>query len=478
LYKEKDHSKTYLDIAGIMIVVLDTEGKVTFINPRGCEILGYEAGEIIGKNWYSNFLPERIAEEALHVSCLILNGEGESVAQYENAVLTKSGKQKIIIWNNVELRDETGRIIGTLSYGEDITARKQAEKRLERAAHEWRTTFDSIPDIIAIQDKDSRLLRVNKAMADLLKTTPKELIGKFCYQVMHCGKEPPANCPHLKTLKTGKPAVIEILNPDFEIYFHESTSPMFNGQGEVISSVLVARDMTREKRLEEQLIVTDRLASIGELYSGIAHELNNPLTGVISYSKLLMEGDVPDDIKNDLALISSEAQRAVAITKNLLTFARKPAPAKELSQINTVIADVLRLRAYEQKVNNIEVETHLGNLPEIMMNPFQMQQVFLNIIVNAEFAMLEAHQKGKLVITTSEVDADIRIVIADDGPGITGENLKHIFDPFFTTKKVGMGTGLGLSICHAIITEHNGKIYARSEKRQGAAFIVELPLHG
>ena len=236
--------------------------------------------------------------------------------------------------------------------------------------------------------------------------------------------------------------------------------------------------MTREKRLEEQLIVTDRLASIGELYSGIAHELNNPLTGVISYSKLLMEGDVPDDIKNDLALISSEAQRAVAITKNLLTFARKPAPAKELCQINTVIADVLRLRAYEQKVNNIEVETHLGNLPEIMMNPFQMQQVFLNIIVNAEFAMLEAHQKGKLVITTSEVDADIRIVIADDGPGITGENLKHIFDPFFTTKKVGMGTGLGLSICHAIITEHNGKIYARSEKRQGAAFIVELPLHG
>ena len=223
--------------------------------------------------------------------------------------------------------------------------------------------------------------------------------------------------------------------------------------------------------------MTDRLASIGELSSGIAHELNNPLTSVIGFSQLLMEGDVPDNIKEDLGIVYSEAQRAAAIVKNLLTFARKHAPVKQLSQVNTVIEEVLRLRAYEQKVNNIEIENRLAsNLPEIMIDHFQMQQVFLNIMVNAEFAMLEAHHKGKLVITTEKSDGCYQDYFTDDGPGIAKENLKHIFDPFFTTKEVGKGTGLGLSICHGIVTEHGGKIYATSEKGQGATFIVELPL--
>ena len=138
----------------------------------------------------------------------------------------------------------------------------------------------------------------------------------------------------------------------------------------------------------------------------------------------------------------------------------------------------MRLRAYEQKVNNIEVEKHLAtNIPEIMIDPFQLQQVFLNIIVNAEFAMLEAHKKGKLVVTTERSDNIVRITFADDGTGISPENLKHMFDPFFTTKEVGKGTGLGLSICHGIVTEHGGHIYARSGKGQGATFIIELPLN-
>jgi signal transduction histidine kinase len=190
-----------------------------------------------------------------------------------------------------------------------------------------------------------------------------------------------------------------------------------------------------------------------------------------------MEGDVPDNMKEDLGTVYNEAQRAAAIVKNLLTFARKHAPVKQLSQVNTVIEDVLRLRAYEQKVNNIKVENNLAtDLPDIMIDHFQMQQVFLNIVVNAEFAMLESHHRGKLTITTRRYDSFVKITITDDGPGISEENLKHIFDPFFTTKEVGKGTGLGLSICHGIVMEHGGKIYASSEKGMGASFIVELPL--
>jgi signal transduction histidine kinase len=270
---------------------------------------------------------------------------------------------------------------------------------------------------------------------------------------------------------------METFNPNLGIHLYESVSPLFNEKGEITGSVIVARDVTKQKRMEEQLIMTDRLASIGELASGIAHELNNPLTSVIGFSQLLLEGDVPADMKEDLGTVYSEAQRAAVIVKNLLTFARKHAPVKQLCQVNTVIEDVLRLRAYEQKVNNIEIEKRLEpNLPEIMIDNFQMQQVFLNIVVNGEFAMLESHHRGKLTITTKKYDNFIKITITDDGPGIARENLKHIFDPFFTTKEVGKGTGLGLSICHGIVTEHGGQIYARSEEGQGATFVVELPL--
>jgi PAS domain S-box-containing protein len=359
----------------------------------------------------------------------------------------------------------------------DITERKQAQEKLEQAAKEWRSTFDSITDLISIQDKNNRIIRVNKAVADLLHKTPQELIGKFCREVMRGDQECPTNCPHLLALKTGKPSSLEIFNLKFGLHFQESASPLFNEKGEITGTVLVARDVTQQKRMEEQLVMTDRLASIGELSSGIAHELNNPLTSVIGFSQLLMEGDVPENIREDLGTVYSEAQRAAAIVKNLLTFARKHAPVKQLSQVNTVIEDVLRLRAYEQKVNNIEIENHLApDLPEIMIDHFQMQQVFLNIMVNGEFAMLEAHHQGKLIITTEKLDGVIKITFTDDGPGISEENLKHIFDPFFTTKEVGKGTGLGLSICHGIVTEHGGKIYASSIKGQGATFVIELPL--
>jgi signal transduction histidine kinase len=259
----------------------------------------------------------------------------------------------------------------------------------------------------------------------------------------------------------------------------ESVSPIFDDHGHPIATVHVTKDITERKHMEQQLLMTERLATIGELVSGIAHELNNPLTGVIGFSELLMDREVPDDVKQDLTLISSEAQRAARIVKNLLTFARKHAPVKQPGQINNIVEDVLRLRAYEQKVNNIEVVRNYDqDLPEIMTDYFQIQQVFLNIIINAEYFMIESHHRGTLTVTTERYDGVVRTSFADDGPGIAPENLTRLFNPFFTTKDVGKGTGLGLSICHGIVTEHGGRIYARSEAGRGATFIVELPLDG
>ena len=375
------------------------------------------------------------------------------------------------------LVDAEGTHRGRIWYFRDITEPIRMTEKLERAAEEWRSTFDSITDLISIHDRDNRLLRVNTAFASKQGTSPKELLGKTCHQVTHGTLTPPVDCPVLQTLRTGKPSVVEVFQADRGAWVQESTSPIFGQDGEVAGTVNIIKDITEFRAMEQRLMMTDRLASIGELVSGIAHELNNPLTGVIGFSQLLMERDVSPEIKEDLTIVSSEAQRAARIVKNLLTFARKHAPVKQPSQINSVIEDVLRLRSYEQKVNNIEVIKDLAaDLPEIMADYFQMQQVFLNLVINAEFFMIESHKKGTLTISTTTVDGYVRVSFVDDGPGILAENLGRIFDPFFTTKEVGKGTGLGLSICHGIVAEHQGRLYAKSEIGKGATFVVELPL--
>ena len=469
LYESEEKFREYTNKSPLAIFVTDANGKYIEVNPAACEMSGYSNEELLHMSILEFLAPEG------RVPGLKAFQQAAAAGYFEGELLCQRKNWSIFWIFLVSVRLQGDKFMAICR---DITEQRRAEDKLKHAAQEWRTTFDAITDLISIHDKDNRIVRVNKAVADLLKTTPHELIGKFCHEIMHGTKEPPPYCPNLETLKTGKPAVMETFNPDFDAYFHESTSPLFNEKGEVIGSVNVARDITQEKRIQEQLIMTDRLASIGELSSGIAHELNNPLTSVIGFSQLLMDGDVPADMKEELGIVYSEAQRAAVIVKNLLTFARKHAPVKQLSQVNTVVEDVLRLRAYEQKVNNIEVEQHLApNLPEIMMDHFQMQQVFLNIIVNAEAAMLEKHHKGKLIITTEKSEGMLTVTFTDDGPGIPRENLKRIFDPFFTTKEVGKGTGLGLSICHGIVTEHGGKIYAKSENGQGTTFVVELPVN-
>jgi len=232
-----------------------------------------------------------------------------------------------------------------------------------------------------------------------------------------------------------------------------------------------------KKGLEQKAQMVSRLAMVGRLASGVAHEINNPLTGVIGCAQLLMRKDIPDDIKEDLKIINDGAQRVASIVSRLLAFARWHKPRREYVNINEIIEATLELRAYEMETGNIKVTTQLdSDLPRTMADGGQLQQVFLNVILNAETEMKLAHGRGNLLIKTETIDNTIRISFNDDGPGIAKENLERIFDPFFTTREVGEGTGLGLSICHGILTEHGGRIYAQSKSGKGATFIVELPL--
>ncbi len=455
--------------AGIFII---QDGKFSFVNRQFIASTGYSEDELLGSDPLMLVHPED-REQVRQNAVAMLKGQRD--VSYEYRRISKTGETRWFIETVVSINYQGRR--ATLGDYVDITERKLDEERLQQAAEEWRTTFDSITDLVSIHDKDFRLVRVNKAFANAFNMKPKELVGKTCYQVIHGTTEPVSSCPYKKTLETKEPATGDFFEPHLGIHLEVTTSPIFNEKGEVVASVHVARDITERKKMQEQLIVTDRLASIGELASGIAHELNNPLTSVIGFSDLLLERDMPGDVKEDLTVINREAKRTAQVVRNLLTFARKHLVVKQLADINSAIKAVLALRTYEQKVSNIKVNTHLApNLPEVMADSFQLQQVFLNIIVNAEYFMIEAHERGTLTIVTEQVGDIIKASFADDGPGIAQENLGHLFDPFFTTKEVGKGTGLGLSICHGIVTEHGGRIYAESELGKGATFVVELPI--
>lgn len=230
--------------------------------------------------------------------------------------------------------------------------------------------------------------------------------------------------------------------------------------------------------MEEQLRLAGRLAAVGELSAGVAHELNNPLAAIQGYAQFLSSSNNLDEAtKKDVETIYREALRASKITQNLLSFARRHEPEKKFISLNEVVENTIELRAHPLKVSNIELVTELApDLPKTMADFYQMQQVFVNLINNAEQAMVAAHGKGKLVIKTQKSDEVIQVTFTDDGPGISEENMKRIFDPFFTTKDVGKGTGLGLPICYGIVEAHGGRIYAKSKLGAGATFIVEIPI--
>jgi two-component system, NtrC family, sensor kinase len=231
------------------------------------------------------------------------------------------------------------------------------------------------------------------------------------------------------------------------------------------------------KSTQAQLVQSEKLSGIGEFVAGVAHELNNPLTSVMGFSELLAQSNTDPAHRRPLELIHKSAVRCQKIVQSLLSFARKHQPERKLSNANTLVENAVDFLSYQLRTSNIELITRLDpRLPNTMLDPHQMQQVFLNIINNGRQA-IEAHRpKGRIIVTTQASADHLRVTFQDDGPGIAEENLAKLFDPFFTTKEVGKGTGLGLSLCYGIVKEHGGQISVRSKLGEGATFVIELPL--
>ena len=446
------------------IFVFDVRNYLVEANPMALKIFGVDKS-IIGKK----------PEDLLSLSPVF---EHLSSARFgsEELPLMVSGEKRIYELVITPMLVHQEQQVGCLAILHEITARKRVEEQ-------YRLIAEYSADVIfKLTIKEEQYTYVSPSVERLLGYTDREALTLKPRDVLTPESYEKQLNELKKDLRNGtsySTLQLEAIHKDGHIIPVEIHASLVRDEkGEPVEIVGVARDITERKKMEEQLIMQDRLASIGQLTSGVAHELNNPLTGVISLSDLLLQRELPEDIRQDVKIINDEAQRTANIVKSLLTFARRQPQEKHPTSVNECIQKVLELRAYEQKVTNIQVNVRFDpDLPPIMGNGSQLQQVFFNIVINAEFFMLEAHKKGILTVTTEKAGNSVRVLFADDGPGISRENMKHLFSPFFTTKEVGKGTGLSLSICLGIITEHGGRIRAESEFDKGTTFILELPVY-
>jgi signal transduction histidine kinase len=251
--------------------------------------------------------------------------------------------------------------------------------------------------------------------------------------------------------------------------------PFGDERGRITHVLSVEHDISEEMRLREQLIHSERLSAVGQLVSGVAHELNNPLQSVIGFTELVLDGEHSPRAREDLEQIKREAMRAARIVRNLLAFVRRKPTASREEDVNAVVQAAVALRAYELKIDNIQVEeTYAPGLPPVRMNREEIQQILVNLLLNAEQAIRKARGAGTVRVTTSLNKGDVCIEVADDGPGVPAAIAGKIFEPFFSTKDVGEGTGLGLSIGVGIAETHGGSLNLVPSE-VGACFRLRLP---
>ncbi|KAF0122581.1 MAG: histidine kinase [bacterium] len=352
--------------------------------------------------------------------------------------------------------------------------RTKRDKFIIQRQKQWRAIFDAITDFIFVIDDDYRLRRVNSALAKVLGMHPKELVGKRCSDLDNI-IDVPDECCLKDVIKDGTPYIYEknIGNDTYQI----SIFPLYDDDKPM--TIHVMKNITEMKRLKEQLYHSYKLASLGLLVSGVAHEINNPLTGIIAYTELLGMSVVDEETGKKLKKIMYSAERCKKIVENLLTFSRQKNPSKSLESMNDIIDRIVDFRGYWLGVNNIEIEKDYDEISTVLVDSQQIQQVILNILLNAEQAIVDSNVDNGRIKFTTRYDRDNRkiiIKISDNGPGIPQNIISSIFDPFFTTKPAGTGTGLGLSISHGIIVEHEGNIMVESSEGKGTTFFIEIPL--
>jgi len=405
-------------------------------------------------------------------------------------IIELTGKEDV--YNDILLKKrETVRAINhkTATLFWEFTLSSRIEQKARRKLQETRAIYnvlinELIQEDVIVMAANHRVLDINETLAKKLGMHRKDAIGRYCYEILHhqsapcSGKDHP--CPLVETVETGKPFRVTHVHLDRgsrELFYSISCYPLVDN-GEVVGAIEVARDITTDIDIQKVMMQQDKLASIGRLAAGVAHEINNPLTTILTSAMLIQEDtDSEDPNYQELQTIADEALRCRKIVSSLLDFARQSKPVKKQHNLNDVVKESVVLTKKQAAFQDVTLEQSLAeDLPAANMDKDQLEQAIINLILNA---IEVTDPGGKVTISTkfvSETDT-IELEVCDTGEGISEENMARIFDPFFTTKE--SGTGLGLAITHGIIEQHGGTIKAKSKQGQGTSFTVEFPLdHG
>jgi two-component system cell cycle sensor histidine kinase/response regulator CckA len=610
-------AQTYLNLAEVVFVGIAPDERVILVNRKACELLGYSEAELIGKRWFDELVPERERADVKRVFQRLMAGEVGPVEHYENAVLTKSGEERIIAWHNALLRSPAGEITASLSSGEDITARKRAEDARRRSEEILSATLHSIGDAVIATDVEGRVTLMNAVAERLTGYSLAEARGRpldDIFRIVHEETRRPVESPVTLVLQKG--GVVGLANhttliakDGTERPIADSGAPIRSAQGELHGVVLVFRDMSEEREAElalqrsesrlrsfyesapfmmgilevwgddavivscnpnaaalygktvpevvgrraselgapfagrrlvaeqiqeahaqqrtmrfrypresatglrvlhvtvaplpsspggqpmvsyimedvtdieemqARLMLSDRMASLGTLAAGVAHEINNPLAYVATNLDLLQSQGAARAAGDDLALAVAQAREGVErvqqIVKGLRMFSRGDDDKREPLKVTGVIESAIKM-AWNEIRHRAEIERDFGDPPRVIANEARLGQLFLNLLVNAAHAIPEGHAgENKIRVMTRFAPPDrVIIEVSDTGVGIAKDVLQHIFDPFFTTRPVGGGMGMGLSICHGIVKVLGGEITVESEVSKGSTFRVSLP---
>jgi PAS domain S-box-containing protein len=483
--RERDQAQQYLDTAEVLMVVLDTAGRITRLNRKGCELLGVQQEKVLGVDWFERFVPDRARQKTREGFVQIIAGEIEPFRRHQTPILTARGDERDMEWHNALLTDAAGTIVGTLSSGTDVTERNRIEAALERSEHKYRELVQGVNSVILQTDVLGDITFINNHGQQLFGYTEAELVGRKLADTL-LPKTDLTETDFVSFTRdilyaaTGYVQTVteNVTKEGRHLWIEWMFTALLDNQGNFAGVLGAGIDITARLEAEKALKSVERLAAIGETAAMVGHDLRNPLQAIRFAIDLQKKKDAlkPTERRGDTDwhnvdrlcnLIDEQVRYMDKIVGDLQAFAQPLNPEQTTIRAVDFITLTLASMHVPEKVH---VTTDIPDDLTLRLDPQLMQRVFTNLILNAIQAMPEG---GTLAINAAASDNAIFIAVEDTGVGISADIKDELFSPLFTNK--AKGTGLGLAVCKRIVELHDGTITVESDEGRGARFVVKLP---
>lgn len=484
LKAQRDFNTEIIDTIQALMISITPCGHITRFNPEAERVTGYRQEEVFNRYWVDVLL---VPEQRLHYQKVLsyLLKSDSSQLSFRADLQTRAGRYRTIDWYaSIKPEIEEG-TVGMVLLGIDITERLEADRAYDTAVAKWENIFTTIQDPALIATTVGEILDANHATFTAARKNRDEVIGKSICEILHGGHSENAVCPLEGLLAAGKSRILHTHLTGLHGDYLLTLSPLRSGDTDDEAFLLVARDTTEEEQLKAESLRSSQLAAIGELAAGVAHEINNPINGILNYAQMIE--DLVEDLhtREICGKIIDEGKRIAMIVRNLLDFSRRRLTEPEPHQLCALIDSCVDLVFHQLHRDHIVIERNpCYQLPLVYCNGAQIQQVLLNVISNSRYALNKKypgpHPEKKIVMSTSSAPQTnkgfVRLSVTDFGIGLEHHEIERVFDPFFSTKPEGEGTGLGLSISYGLIRDNGGTIHITSERGRWATVTIELPI--